>query len=213
MLKFLLFCLAFFVSVNVIATSYIYIIRHAAVNIERPKWANTQTIHNYKLQYNTNTVQEFDIKTVLAKIDSPETIDTVFCSPQSRALQTAIMLFGTQAKLRINENLMELDYHVIQVPFIKLPTKMWQTASFIFWLAGINKSTLPSYKYRKQNIDIYSNQIIAYAQRHGKAVVVAHGIHNQLLIKMLKKKGWEFKLNDGHANVSVNCMVKSKVSI
>jgi len=208
MLKFLLFSTLFFLSVNIIASSRIYLIRHAAVQIDNPGWGNTQTAYNYREQYNINSVHVYDAEIVLNKIDHPETIDTVFCSPQLRAVQTAVLLFNNQVSLNINENLMELDYPVIQFPLIKLPADAWLTISLISWMAGNNHGKKPTYRQRKQSLEIYSTELINYAETHGKAVVIAHGMVNRELIKILKKKGWKFENRDGYGNLSVNCLVK-----
>ena len=208
MIKIFLFSSFLFFSVTIFATSKIYLIRHASVKIENPGWCNAKTAYNFRVEYNVNSVLGFDAESVLNKIDHPETIDTIFCSPQSRALQTAVLLFYSQVNLRINENLMELDYHVIQVPLIKLPVRVWHTISLFSWMAGINHHDKLTYKYRKQSLENYSKELITYAETHGKAVVVAHGIVNSELIKILKKKGWKFGHRDGFGNLSVNCMVK-----
>lgn len=208
MLKSLLFSTLFFLSVNIFASSRIYLIRHAAVQINNPGWCNTQTAHNYREQYNINSVQVYDAERVLNKIDHPETIDTIFCSPQLRAVQTAILLFNNQVSLNINENLMELDYPVIQFPLIKLPVKAWLTISLISWMAGNNQDKKPTYRQRKQSLENYSNELIIYAETYGKSIVIAHGMVNRELIKILKKKGWKFENRDGYGNLSVNCLVK-----
>ena len=208
MLKILLLSILSFISINIFATSKIYLIRHAKVKIDNPGWSNARIAYNYREQYNINPVWEFDAESVLNKIENHETIDTVFCSPQSRALQTAVLLFNTQVKLRINENLMEMNYPVIQFPLLKLPVRVWHTISLVSWMAGINKHDVSIYKYRKQNLEDYSAEIVNYAEKHGKAVVVAHGVLNSELIKILKKRGWKFEQKDGFGNLSVNCMVK-----
>ena len=208
MFKIFLLSTFIFLSATIFASSKIYLIRHAEVNIEKPGWCNAQTAYNYRQLYNINPVMAFDAQSVLNKIDHPETIDTVFCSPQSRALQTAVLLFNTQAKFRINENLMELNYPIIQFPVIKLPVRVRQTISLLSWMAGNNKYNKLSYKYIKQSLEIYSKELISYAENHGKAVVVAHGVLNHELIKILKKEGWKFEHRDGYGNLSVNCMVK-----
>lgn len=208
MLKLFLFHILLLFSVNTYAVSKIYLIRHARVKIENPGWSTAKTAHDYRTQYNVNPVEAFDAKTVLNKIQDYESIDTVFCSPQSRALQTAVMLFNTQAKLCINENLMEFDYPVIHFPLIKLPVRVWHGISIILWRTGINaRGSLP-YTYRKQMLEDYSKELISYAEKNGTLVIVAHGVLNRELMKILKKKGWKSEQKDGYENLSVNCMVK-----
>ena len=197
-----------FLSDNVFASSKIYLIRHATVPMENPGWCSTQIAFKYKLTYNTTSVQIFDPDVVLRKIDHPETIDSVFCSPKLRAIQTANLLFGNQVKLNINENLMELDYPVIQLPLIKLPVKVWLTASLISWMAGNSHNEKPTYKQRKQDLENYSNELITFAETHEKTAVVAHGVVNRELIRILKRKGWKIVNRDGNGNLSVNCLIK-----
>ena len=196
-----------YLSVNAFSSSKIYLIRHATVPIENPGWCSAQIAYKYRVVYNKTSVLEFDPDKVLKKIDFPETIDTVFCSPQLRAIQTAELLFDKKVNLKINKNLMELDYPVIQWPLIRLPVKVWLTTSLISWMAGKKQVGKPTYRQRKQSLEHYSNELINYAKTHGKTVVIAHGVVNRELIKILKKKGWKFEHRDGYGNLSVNCLV------
>ena len=197
-----------FISVNVFAGSKIYLIRHAAVHIENPGWSSAQRIQSYKEEYNIAHVKVFAPEAILNRIDHPETIDSVFCSPQLRAIETANLLFNKQMNLKIDNNLMELDYPVIRMPLIKMPVKTWLTISRISWMAGINQNNKPTYKQRKKDLKFLSNELITYAEKHGKSVVIAHGMVNRELIRILKKKGWKFEQKDGLGNLSVNCLVK-----
>ena len=196
-----------FLSVDVFAGSKIYLIRHATVPIENPGWCSAQEASNYKIKYNKTSVLVFDPARVLLKIDHPEIIDTVFCSPQLRAIQTAKLLFDEPLTLKINKNLMELDYPVIQWPLVRLPVRVWLTTSLISWMAGNNQGDKPTYKQRKQSLENYSTELINYAETHGKTVLIAHGVVNRELIKILKKKGWKFEKRDGYKNLSVNCLI------
>ncbi len=193
---------------DIYANPKIYIIRHAAVQIEKPGWGSSEKAFQYKLEYNTTSVEDFNPVNVLNKIDDYETIDTVYCSPQLRAIQTANILFEDQVILNINDNLMELQYPVVQWSVIKLPVRVWLTSSLIFWMAGNNRDSIPSYKERKQSLEDYSEEIIDYAERNGKSIIVAHGVVNSELIKILKLKGWKFEDKEGYKNLAVNCLVR-----
>ena len=208
MFNIFLFNILILLSLNVFASSKIYLIRHAKVQIENPGWCSSQIASHNKDVYNSTSVQVFNPDEVLSKIDFPATIDTVFCSPQLRAIETAELLFDKNVMLKINDNLMELDYPVLEWSIIKLPVKAWLTISFIAWIAGNNKNEKLSYKKKKQNLETYSNELITYAETHGASVVIAHGMLNRELIKILKKKGWKFEHKDGFGNLSVNCLVK-----
>ena len=195
-------------SINVFGQSKIYLIRHAVVQIESPGWCKTNETQRYKNEYNKAPVEIFDPEIVLSKIDNPETIDTIFCSPLFRALETANLLFDNSVILKIDSNLMELNYKIIHIPLLKLPAKVWQTISVVSWAPGKNQGNVPTYRQRKRNLKEYSDEIITYAEKHGKSVVVAHGMLNRELIRILKKKGWKLEQKDGFGNLSVNCMVK-----
>lgn len=144
-------------SETVFASSKIYLIRHAEVQIDNPGWCNTKETQSYKEEYNNAHIRNFNSEIVLYKIDNPETIDTVFCSPQIRAVETAGLLINNQVALKIDKNLMELDYPVIRFPIIKLPVKAWQTISRISWMAGSNQNKEPTYRQRKLSLEKYSN--------------------------------------------------------
>ncbi len=208
MSRFHLLIILIFISLNVFGGSKIYLIRHAAVEINKPGWVNAKKAHIYKEEYNHSDIQIFDPEMVLNKIENYKEIDTVFCSPQMRAIQTAEILFQNQANLKIDKHLMELDYPVSKLRLIKLPINVWLTMSRISWMIGNRVSKKPSYNDRKENLEIFVEEIIDYAEKNGKSVVVAHGMVNRELIRILKKKGWNYELKEGLGNLSVNCLVK-----
>ncbi len=186
----------------------IYLIRHGAVNIESPGWSGSKGAYAYRVRYNKAPIRDFDPAATLKKVGDLSSIDTIFTSPQARAIQTASILFGHNAILRTNNNLMEFQYKVVRWPLVQMPVRAWLATSFIAWKAGNNADSLPTYRQRKQCIEVYSDELIRYAEEHGKTIVVAHGIVNRELIKILKKKGWKLKTRDGNGNLSVNCLEK-----
>ena len=208
MTRFHFFLLFILISFHAFADSKIYLIRHASVDIKKPGWCNAKVAQAFKYDYNHADIQMFDPELVFAKIDHPEEIDTVFCSPQWRAMQTADMLFNMQVIRRIDTNLMEFDYPVSNIPLIRLPVKAWLAMSRISWMLGNSISKKPTYRQRKEDLEIFVDELIEYAKKNGKTVVVAHGMLNRELMRILKKKGWEFENNDGLGNLSVNCLVK-----
>lgn len=193
---------------NVSAGPKIYIIRHAEVDIEKPGWCSSKKAYIYREDYNKAPIRYFDPKVTLIKIDNPEEVDTVFCSPQLRAIQTALILFNNSVILNINDNLMELQYPVIKWPVIRMPARVWTSISLLIWMAGIKNDTIPTYRQRKKSLEIYSEEIIDFAERHGKCIIVAHGVVNREVIRILKKKGWKFEDEGGYGNLSVNCLKK-----
>lgn len=197
-----------FVPLNLFGGPVIYIIRHAEVEADSPGWSSSKSAKLFREKYNQADIRDFDPEEVLRKIGNTEGIDTVFCSPQQRAIETALTLFNNHVILNINDNLMEFQYPVITWPVIRMPAKAWLTTSFILWTAGHNSDSIPTYRERKQSLENYSEELIGYAERNGKCVVVAHGVLNRELIRILKKRGWKYDQKEGYGNLSVNSLSK-----
>lgn len=192
------------------AQDEIYLIRHAQVDIDKPGWTSSRMTNDYKKEYNQALIVPFDAEAVLEKIDSLETIDTVFVSPQSRAMQTALQLFGTKVHYRVEPSLKELDYPVVRWPVLRLPTSTWLGISRTTWMLGINNQQKPTFKNEMQRLEIFAGELTTFAARHQRIVVVAHGMVNRQLKKILKRKGWKLTENDGHKNLAVNKLVNQR---
>ena len=205
-ISFILIFTLIFTSLAVFGGPVIYIIRHAEVEAESPGWSSSKKANIFREEYNKADIRDFDPEKILKKIDNPQKIDTVFCSPQQRAIQTALTLFNNNIVLNINNNLMELQYPVIKWGVIRMPARAWLTTSLILWMAGNNNDSLPTYHERKQNLDAFSEELIAFAERNGKCIIVAHGVVNRELIRILKKKGWKYGQKEGYGNLAVNCL-------
>lgn len=208
MTRLLLFSIFILSSLSTYSQSKIYLIRHAKVEIEKPSWTSSKKAQKYKSDYNHSDIQLFDAKLVLDKIDHAKDIDTIFCSPQLRALQTAEKLFEEKVFFKIDTNLRELDYSVNQIPLLRLPVNAWLTMSRITWMIGSKITPNSAYKERKDDLELFAEEVIAYAESNGKSIVVAHGMLNRELIRILKGKGWKLEQNDGLGNLSVNCLTK-----
>jgi broad specificity phosphatase PhoE len=200
--------LLIFTGKTAFANPKIYLIRHAAVDLKKPGWGTSKNSEEYKEAYNFAGIETFNPEEVLQKIENNTSIDTIFCSPQPRALETALMLFGEKAVLRTDSVLAELDYPVVQVPVLQLPVKGWLFVSRLTWMAGINRGEQTAYKNRLEELNAFTDDMVKYAHRNGLAVVVAHGMLNRELVKILKARDWEFCKNgkDGYENLSVNCL-------
>ena len=192
------------------AQDEIYLIRHAQVNIDKPGCTSSHKTNHYKKEYNLALIIPFDAEAVLVKIDSLDTIDTVFLSPQSRAMQTALQLFGEQVHYRVEPSLKELDYPVVSWPVLRLPTSIWLGISRTTWMLGINNQQKPTFRNEMQRLEVFADELTAFAASHQRTVVVAHGMVNRQLKKILKQKGWRLVENDGHKNLAVNKLVNRR---
>lgn len=206
--KLLIACVLITLPIPAKTCSKIYIIRHAEVQFDRPGWGSSLEAYIFKAEYNAALIRNFDPELTLSKIENHTDVDTVFCSPQLRAIQTAKVLFDENVELRINDNLMELQYQVLDWPLIQMPARAWLTASMIFWMAGANDDQVMSYQERKRKLKIFSEELITYAEQYGTGIVVAHAVVNRELIRILKMQGWKLEHREGYENLSVNCLVK-----
>jgi len=190
------------------ASPKIYLIRHATVDLGKPGWGTSKQSAEYKEAYNFAGIETFNPEEVLQKIKNIKGLDTVFCSPQPRAQETAVMLFGEKVVLKTDSILTELDYPVVHVPVIQLPVKGWLFVSRVTWMAGINRGEKTGYRDRLEELNAFSDELIKFTYRNGLAVVVAHGMLNRELVKILRTRGWEYCDNgkDGYRNLSVNCL-------
>ncbi len=193
---------------NCQTNSKIYLIRHAKVDLKIPGWRNSKDAALYKEEYNQTDIRPFNPSKVREKIKSFESIDTAFCSPQLRAIETASILFRNGVILIVDSVLVELNYPVVKIPVLQFPTRGWLLVSRITWTAGINPGNKLSYRERKNELEVFSDELANFATRNGSAVVVAHGMVNHELVKMLKNKGWHFCPGNrfSYKNLSVNCL-------
>lgn len=201
-----LFCFMILKSPAAHSTPVIYIIRHAEVDTRVRGWCSSKEANGFRIRYNKADIREFDPESVLKKIKNPDEADTVFCSPQQRAIQTAHKLFTDSVILNINDNLMEFQYPVVKWPLVRMPARAWLTISLILWMAGNDNETLPGYRERKKDLESYSIELIEHAERNGKCIVVAHGVVNRELIRILRRKGWKYDRKEGYGNLSVNSL-------
>lgn len=193
---------------SALANPKIYLIRHAEVEIKKPGWGTSKNSEEYKKAYNIAGIKIFNTEEALQKIENHENLDTVFCSPQARAQETALLLFGENVVFKTDSVLTELDYPVVKVPVLQFPVKGWLFISRITWMAGINRQETTGYRERLDELSVFVYELINFAHRNGRAIVVAHGFLNREIAKSLKDHGWEYCKNgkDGYGNLSVNCL-------
>lgn len=188
--------------------SKIYLIRHAKVDIKNPGWGNSKAAHLYKKQYNRSPIRNFNANEIKEKIENFETVDTVFCSPLKRAAETASIIFGEDAVIKRDSVLAELDNPIVKFPVVQLPVKVWLLISRGTWMMGINGKEKEDYQHRKKELQVYTQKLIEYTNTHEVTVVVAHGMLNWELKKILKEQGWKPGNHYDSSILSVNYFEK-----
>lgn len=189
------------------AQNEIYLIRHAKVNLSTPCWINYKMVIAHRQAYDQSPIVDIDAAEVLAKIDHFNEIDTVFVSPQMRARQTAIQIFGNRVHYHIDSGLKELDYPIVCIPLVIMPTPVWLGLSRATWMMGVNTQGIPTLKEEMEKLKIVADELIIYARRNQRTVVIAHGMVNRQLRKILKRSGWKVMHSEGHTNLAVNKLV------
>ncbi len=208
-----LYCFTFWIlisgynAIGLFAQSEIYLIRHAQVDLDTPGWINYKAVIAHKQKYNQSPIMAFDADEVLAKIDHNNAIDTIFVSPQARARQTAAQMFGSRVHYRVEPRLKELDYPVVRIPVLIMPTPVWLGLSRATWMLGVNNREIPTLKEEMEELKIVADELISFAERNQRTVIVAHGMVNRQLKKILKRRGWRVMENEGHKNLAVNKLV------
>ncbi|MGF7141397.1 histidine phosphatase family protein [Roseimarinus sediminis] len=136
-------------------------------------------------------------------------MDTIFCSPLKRAAETASILFGENVVIKKDSVLVELDYPVVKFPAVQMPVKVWFLISRGTWMMGINSKDKEDYQQRKRELRDYSQKLIEYTSTHEITIVVAHGMVNRELKRVLKEQGWKPINHYDFSTLSVNYFEKN----
>ena len=159
-------------------------------------------------KYNRSPIRNFNANEIKEKIENFETVDTVFCSPLKRAAETASIIFGEDVVIKTDSVLAELDYPVVKFPAVQLPVKVWLLISRGTWIMGINGKEKENYQCRKKELWIYSQKLMEYTSTHEITIVVAHGMVNRELKRILKEQGWKPGNHYDFSTLSVNYFEK-----
>ncbi|MDP3445301.1 MAG: hypothetical protein Q8T08_20775, partial [Ignavibacteria bacterium] len=101
-----------------------------------------------------------------------------------------------------------LDYPVVKFPAVQLPVKVWLLISRGTWMMGINGKEKKNYQCRKKELRVYSQKLMEYTSTHEITIVVAHGMVNRELKKILKEQGWKLGNHYDFSTLSVNYFEK-----
>ncbi len=184
----------------------IYLVRHAKPDINKPFFSNTKKTANYVNNYNSVEIQSFDTGTISLQLNNTHVIQ---CSPLRRAQETAKNIFKNDFTYKTDSVYREFETRIIKAPnFIFLPTSFWQALSRLCWILGTNKKGIESHRQALQRASIAASKLIANTKKEETSILIAHGMLNRSIKKILHKKGWTVIQNNGKENLGATILVK-----
>ena len=171
----------------------IYFLRHFKVKDSSKNWLNSDEFDKWVKGYDTFELEYNDV--VL-----PKNIDKIHVSSQIRAIKSADFL---NLDYEINDLLVEVPIKSFINTKFKLPKWLWLFAGRLTWFFNFKqietkKETNKRVEDFIKNLDINSNILI-----------ISHGFFMMLLIKKLKKIGYNGNISKKMKNGKV-CILKNK---
>lgn len=185
----------------------IILIRHGNPKVDKKGWFSSKDAQEYSRLYDLVEVERI--------IQSPicfdsNLIDTLYSSNLVRAKNTAAQIKNDVVFLKSNAIFREFERDIFSFPILKMPLNFWLATSRLFWYAGIHSKSTESRKSAMIRVKKSADYLINRTEENGIVVLVAHGMFNGKLKKVLKKKGWENVLDTGKGYLSVKILAKRK---
>jgi broad specificity phosphatase PhoE len=184
-------------------SSRIFLIRHARPLVEKKGLFDAAAAQKFITDYDTASVEEF----VLQHETIPfAEIKRVYCSSLPRAQLTAKAIFGEEPEYIVNSNFREFEKRIFSLPFLRLPIKVWLVTARVLWLLGFNNREIETFKQAKVRVKECATVLEQEVAKQRVAVLVAHGMLNNFIIRELRKRGWKVKINGGYGFVGVTML-------
>lgn len=171
----------------------IYLLRHFKVKDSSKKWLNSQEFNAWVKDYDNFDIEYIDI-------DIPKDIDNIYVSSQNRAVKTAKYL-----KLSYYESdlLVEVGVQAFVDTKCRFPTWFWLFMGRLLWYCNLtpyeNRDlTLKRVDKFLKNIDLDKNILI-----------ITHGFFMKLLVKQLKKSGFDGTISINPKNGTIYNLCKA----
>lgn len=150
--------------------------RHFKVKDTKKCWMNSVQFDQWVEEYDT-----FDLDDT--SVDFPN-VSTVYVSSHTRALRTADFI---DSKYQISDFVREVDAKAFTQTSLLLPKWLWLFISRIQWYFNISKGenrvdTIRRIEYFFQTCDLQQN-----------IMIITHGFVMKIIIKVLKKHGFDGK--------------------
>ncbi len=203
------FFLAIIITVLTSGYSYgqeIVLIRHAEVFLEHSGWISSKKATDYRKEYDTAPIVNFQADSVLAQLPKRNT-DTIYVSALTRSIATGLLLYGDSANIVSIDMLNEFEMHIIWLPLV-LPYKGWTAFSRGMWLLGAKKQGTESFSDAKERVKFAANFIENKIANQKQVILVTHGFINRNIAKELEKRGWKITQNNGNENLGATVLNK-----
>ena len=136
-------------------------------------------------------------------------IKRVYCSSLTRSQLTAKAIFGEDTEYVVDTTFREFERKIFSLPLVRLPIKAWLVTARVLWFLGFNSREIETFKQARERVKQCAAILEQEASKEGVAVLVAHGMLNNFIIRELRKGGWKQKIKGGSGFVSVNTFEKS----
>lgn len=171
----------------------IYFLRHFKVNDSSKNWLNSSEFDNWVKDYDTFELEYSDVFL-------PKNIDKIYVSSQNRAIKSADFL---DLDYEINDLLVEVPIKSFINTKFKLPKWLWLFAGRVAWFFNFKQIETKNETNKRvedftQNLDINRNILI-----------ISHGFFMMLLVKKLKKIGYNGNISSKMSNGKVY-IIKNK---
>lgn len=173
------------------------LIRHAKVKYSWDEKYNSDTFSLACSGYDAADIESIDKKTIahIQSIVPDESI--ILTSKLKRSIETGMQLFPDKQQLSMHE----LD-EVPVLPYTSTPEEKplwkWMMYGRVQWYFNNERQT------RNRNIvEKEIDEILKTVSRYEDATIVGHGFYFRIMLKMLRKKGWKYKMNGRIRNLDI----------
>lgn len=164
----------------------IILVRHGKPDHSGTKWLSPREMMEWVEGYQKADVLCRKLPADLVELASSAGV--LVCSSLSRCMQSLNHLAG-ERRYTCDKTFAEAHLPGFDLPWPKLPVKMWRLMLRSAWFLGLSthtESIFASNRRAKQAAD----KLIALAQEHGSVLLMGHGIMNVLIAHHLRKQGW-----------------------
>ena len=170
----------------------IFILRHGKPDFELKGMVKANDLHLIAKNYNCSGVTDYPPQ---HKIEPLLDCNVVVCSDLARSIQSAELL-GVRSIHLTDSMFRESDIPYFSSGSITLPLSIWMLLLRILWFFGYSRNgeSLADAKIRSR---VATQQLVELARRHGKVLLVGHGMINHLIARELLVNGWDGPRNPG----------------